>query len=197
MKLNWRRLLRLCTYHQGASSLAYGKAFQEELETYCIQQCATTVLLNIADPVGCSCKTGPGKTLLPTAVFLSPPIGLITIGVLAFIASIIGCIGAIRERPALIYLYVCMLILVIILQFSFGGAAGALATGSAQEIQAPLQGVLRRNYRLFDWKKLDLFFPPACYAGLTAADTGVHSSSYIRVPFLGAYVSSYYYICVL
>jgi hypothetical protein len=34
-----------------------------------------------------------------------------------------------------------------------------------QEIQGPLEGVLRTNYRRFDWEEFAVFFPPACYAG--------------------------------
>ena len=42
--------------------------------------------------------TATGHTTLPTVVFVTPAIGLIIIGVFTFIASTIGCIGAIRER---------------------------------------------------------------------------------------------------
>mmetsp|Transcript_77013 Transcript_77013/g.112758 ORF Transcript_77013/g.112758 Transcript_77013/m.112758 type:complete len:284 (+) Transcript_77013:56-907(+) len=153
----------------GTASLSYATAFQDGLDSYCIQKCAENKILKMLDPVGCSCDTEPGHTTLPTVVFVTPAIGLIIIGVFTFIASTIGCIGAIRERPVLIYVYVCILFVVIILQFSFGGAAGAVASGNAKEIQGPLEGALRENYRKFDWENLKGFFPPACYAGQTVA----------------------------
>jgi len=84
----------------------------------------------------------------------------------------IGCIGAIRERPVLIYAYVCIVFLVIILQFSFGGAAGAVASGNAKDLQEPLEGVLRMNYKKFDWEDLNVFFPPACYRGESSPGNG-------------------------
>jgi hypothetical protein len=158
---------------QGISSLVYASLFQETLERYCIQKCAENALLNQnkpatlihPEPVGCMCDVEPGRTTLPTVVFISPAIGLIVIGVVALFAALVGCVGSIRERPVLIYLYCCLIILIIILQLSFGGAAGAVASGSAPEIQGPLEGVLRENYKRFDWERLGVFFPPACYAG--------------------------------
>ena len=59
----------------------------------------------------------------------TPAIGLIVIGVFTFIGALLGCVGAIRERAALIYAYCCVLFIVCLLQIGFGAAAGAVASG--------------------------------------------------------------------
>lgn len=97
----------------------------------------------------------------------TPAIGLIVIGVFTFVGGLIGCVGAIRERQRLLYMYSCALSIVILLQFGFGGAAAAVAAGNAPEIQGPLYGALKQNYKNFDWANLHIFFPPACYEGKT------------------------------
>ena len=167
-------------YLQGISCLLYASHFQETIEGYCIQKCAQTALVNqnkpdhlvLLDPVGCTCDTEPGHTTLPTVVFITPAIGLIVIGIFTLVAAFLGCAGSIRERPVLIYIYCCFLFFIIILQFSFGGAAGAVASGSAPDIQEPLTGVLRDNYKKFDWENLRVFFPPECYAGKSEEKDG-------------------------
>lgn len=55
------------------------------------------------------------------------------------------------------------MIIIIIMQFGFGVAAGAVASGSAPEISGPFIGVLNMNYKYFDWKMLSSFWAPACY----------------------------------
>ena len=55
------------------------------------------------------------------------------------------------------------MVIIIIMQFGFGVAAGAVASGSAPEISGPFIGVLNLNYRYFDWATLASFWPPACY----------------------------------
>ncbi len=60
--------------------------YQDALSDYCIEKCAETNMMKsadpkIADPAGCKCDRVPGHTTLPTAVFLTPAIGLIFIGV--------------------------------------------------------------------------------------------------------------------
>jgi hypothetical protein len=58
----------------GSTSLAYGQQFGEVLNDYCISKCAEANILNKIDaPVGCTCKPEPGRTTLPTAVFLVSP----------------------------------------------------------------------------------------------------------------------------
>lgn len=116
-----------------------------------------------ADTVGCNCDVSPPQTTLPVVAFQAPAIGLIFVGVFAFFTSIIGCIGAIRERSAILITYILFLIIIIILQFGFGTAAGAVASGNAPEVAGPFMGVLNENYKYFDWKMLDMFFPSACY----------------------------------
>lgn len=55
----------------GATSLAYGQSFANELDVYCIQKCAEyTLSKQPEDPVGCTCRPEPGKTSLPTVVFM-------------------------------------------------------------------------------------------------------------------------------
>jgi hypothetical protein len=115
------------------------------------------------DTVGCNCDVNPPQTTLPVVAFQAPAIGLIFVGVVAFFTAIIGCIGAIRERSAMLIAYICLLLIVIIMQFGFGTAAGAVASGSAPEVAGPLMGVLNENYKEFDWKMLDVFFPTSCY----------------------------------
>ena len=74
----------------------------------------------------------------------TPAIGLIVIGVFTFIGGLIGCVGAIRERQRLLYMYCCVLFVVILMQLGFGGAAGAVAAGNAPDIQGPLEGALKK-----------------------------------------------------
>ena len=54
----------------GSTSLAYAQSFGSVLKDYCIQKCAESALLKDDDPVGCDCKPEPGRTTLPTQVFL-------------------------------------------------------------------------------------------------------------------------------
>jgi hypothetical protein len=56
-----------------------------------------------------------------------------------------------------------VMVLIVIMQFGFGVAAGAVASGSAPEISGPFIGVLHDNYRYFDWKALSSFWGPQCY----------------------------------
>jgi hypothetical protein len=156
----------------GATSLVYVKDFQKALSDYCIGQCVyARVDANAPDPVfasnpvGCKCEGDESHTTLPTVVFLTPAIGLIVIGHWTCLASFFGCFGAVKERPVIIYGYLCMLFILVILQLSFGGAAGAVASGDAQQIQGPLNGALRDKYRQLNWESLSLFFPPECYRG--------------------------------
>jgi len=72
-------------------------------------------------------------------------------------------VGAVRERPGLIIAYIVFLVIIIIMQFGFGIAAGTVASGSAPEASGPFVGALNENYMYFDWKTLDSFFPPSCY----------------------------------
>ena len=68
-----------------------------------------------------------------------------------------------KEKSGLIIAYIVLMVIIIIMQFSFGVAAGAVASGSAPEISGPFIGVLNENYRYFDWKMLSSFWKPACY----------------------------------
>jgi hypothetical protein len=71
--------------------------------------------------------------------------------------------GAVREKSGMIIGYIVLMLLIIIMQFGFGVAAGAVASGSAPEISGPFIGVLNMNYKYFDWKMLSSFWSPACY----------------------------------
>ena len=158
----------LAAFSQGSTSLTYARLFQEKLDDYCIAECTTNgQFADAPNPVGCVCESDvtSSHTSLPTVVFVSPAIGLIVIGVFSLIASMVGCLGAIRQRALLIYGYCCILFIVIIMQFSFGGAAGAIASGRAPEITGPLEGTIRSQYRQFQWNLLSAFFPEECYQG--------------------------------
>jgi hypothetical protein len=150
----------------GATSLNYVKDFQDALSDYCIKQCVVSKYdVNETGPVGCMCEGDESHTTLPTVVFASPAIGLIVMGTWTCIVSFVGCLGALKQRPSAIYLHVVMMFILIILQLSIGGAAGAVASGNAPEIEGPLYGALRNNYRQFDWELLNVFFPAECYRG--------------------------------
>jgi hypothetical protein len=65
------------------------------------------------------------------------------------------------------------MLLIIIMQFGFGVAAGAIASGSAPELAGPMMGVLSDNYRFFDWQMLEGFFPSACHAASANLTTSI------------------------
>ena len=73
-----------------------GTRFGETLDEYCIHECG--VMQEGEVVVGCDCHQNPPMTELPSLVFQSPASGLITVGVLSFFCSIIGCAGALREN---------------------------------------------------------------------------------------------------
>lgn len=146
---------------------ATGNSFITEANQYCEERCMMTKDVNSV--VGCICETKPPTTELPTVVFLSPAIGLIMVGIFTFFTSILGCAGAIRERNLILSFYICAILLVIILQFSFGVAAATVASGDSSAIQGPIHAVLKKNYKLFNWRSLDIFFPAACYKGSQCA----------------------------
>jgi len=153
----------------GAVSARFGASFVSEANTYCQEMCQ---LEDSEDEVvGCNCEGTPG-TELPTIFFMSPAIGLIVVGVFTFFTSILGCLGAIRERNLMLSGYICALMLVIILQFGFGVAAATVATGNSAQVQGPLNGVLKKNYKEFDWQSMELFFPKGCYAGSKVTSVG-------------------------
>jgi len=70
------------------------------------------------------------------------------------------------------------MVLIIIMQFGFGVAAGAVASGSAPEVSGPFIGVLNDNYRYFDWKMLSSFWRPACF--FASANTTVYDYFLLR-----------------
>jgi len=149
----------------GSVSLTYAKSFGSTLNEYCQTSCNERPAGDLDNPAGCTCTPLPGQTSMPSVVFASPAIGLVVIGVFTFFISILGCVGAIRERPMIIYLYICLIVLMIILQIGFGAAAAAISSGNSAQIQGPIAGVLRAHYTEFNWKELAVFFPPACYEG--------------------------------
>ncbi|EKX52449.1 hypothetical protein GUITHDRAFT_101620 [Guillardia theta CCMP2712] len=137
----------------GAVSLTYANSFGTSVNDYCKSQC-------VKDPE-------------TAVVFASPAIGLVVVGVFTFFISILGCVGAIRERPMILYLYICLVLLMIILQIGFGAAAAAISSGNSAQIQGPVLGVLRDHYTEFDWKALDVLIPPACYEGQTTDNSNI------------------------
>jgi len=148
----------------GGVSLAIANSFANEAQSYCVEHCA---LSGDAYEVGCNCIEE--KTTIPSIVFQTPSIGLILLGVFSFFTSILGCVGAIRERQSLILAYICLLAMIILLQIVFGAAGAAVANANAEDIEGPLFGVLRQNnppnYKRFKWQDLSEFFESACYAG--------------------------------
>jgi len=115
------------------------------------------------DQVGCNCDVNPVQTTLPVIVFQAPASGIICVGVFLFIATVLGCVGAIREQRPVLIAYGSFLLIIVVMQFGFGTAAAAVAGGSAPAITGPFMGILNENYKYFDWKMLDYFFPSACY----------------------------------
>merc|ERR1712205_127141 len=91
--------------------------------------------------------------------------GLIAVGVFSLITPLLGCIAAIRHQAAMLCLYTIAASFVLILQFSFGVAAAAVA--SMDRVPERMQLVFNDQYRDFDWKYLKDFLPPACYAAHT------------------------------
>eukprot|EP00284_Hemiselmis_tepida_P017705 CAMPEP_0174928042 /NCGR_PEP_ID=MMETSP1355-20121228/22703_1 /TAXON_ID=464990 /ORGANISM="Hemiselmis tepida, Strain CCMP443" /LENGTH=290 /DNA_ID=CAMNT_0016174183 /DNA_START=98 /DNA_END=970 /DNA_ORIENTATION=- len=154
----------------GSVSARFGSSFVSEANVYCQEMCLLEDMHD--DVVGCNCEWNPPGTSLPTIFFLSPAIGMIVVGIFTFFTSILGCLGAIRERNLMLSGYICALLLVIILQFSFGVAAATVATGNSAQVQGPLNGVLKKNYKLFDWQSMEIFFPEACYAGSKTEQVG-------------------------
>mmetsp|Transcript_14517 Transcript_14517/g.28727 ORF Transcript_14517/g.28727 Transcript_14517/m.28727 type:complete len:298 (-) Transcript_14517:26-919(-) len=147
----------------GSVSVRFGASFVSEANAYCQEMCLKE---NMEDEVvGCNCLRDPPATELPTVFFMSPAIGMIVVGIFTFFTSIMGCLGAIRERNVILSSYICALMLVIILQFGFGVAAATVASGNSAQVQGPLNGVLKLHYQEFDWSSMEFFFPKACYVG--------------------------------
>ena len=139
--------------------LCAGKNFAATVQNYCTKICSMTSV----DQIGCNCDVQPVETTLPVIAFQAPAAGLISVGVFAFVCSIVGCAGAIREKQPILIAYIVLLFLIIVMQFGFGVAAAAVASGQAPEIAGPFVGILNENYRYFDWEMLSLFLSPACY----------------------------------
>ena len=83
---------------------------------------------------------------------------MIVIGLFTFVAAMIGCLGAVREKPTLLYIYTCFIVIVILLQIGFGAAASAVASGDAAAIQGPLVGVIKQVCLCLLKASLFLFF---------------------------------------
>mmetsp|Transcript_81056 Transcript_81056/g.217723 ORF Transcript_81056/g.217723 Transcript_81056/m.217723 type:complete len:293 (+) Transcript_81056:149-1027(+) len=143
----------------GAASLVLGQSFGNAATDYCQKICTKTEV----DQVACNCDINPVQTTLPIIVFQAPATGIITLSVFLFIAAIIGLVGAFREHRKLLIAYGVFLVLIMIIQFGFGTAAAAVAGGSAAQITGTFMGVLNENYKYFDWKMLQSYFPSACY----------------------------------
>lgn len=73
----------------------------------------------------------------------TPSVGLIVIGVFTTLGTLVGCVGAIRQRRKYLYAFSCGMIIIMILQLGFGAAAGAVASGNAPEITGPAFGKIR------------------------------------------------------
>ncbi|MGB1601645.1 MAG: hypothetical protein ACPIOQ_53435 [Promethearchaeia archaeon] len=73
----------------------------------------------------------------------TPSVGLIVIGVFTTLGTLVGCVGAIRQRRKYLYAFSCGMIIIMILQLGFGAAAGAVASGNAPDITGPAFGKIR------------------------------------------------------
>mmetsp|Transcript_40221 Transcript_40221/g.126596 ORF Transcript_40221/g.126596 Transcript_40221/m.126596 type:complete len:237 (+) Transcript_40221:91-801(+) len=147
----------------GSATLQYGKAFASKVEQYCSNECAQSS----EQVVGCNCESS-SKSTIPMNFFLAPSIGVIVIGVLLFLCAILGYSGSIWISRKQLACYAVAMPLVILLQFCFGCAAIAVATGSSASVAGGLYDVLDSTAgRMFDWSQFSTIFPAKCYAGKT------------------------------
>jgi len=148
----------------GSASLQYGQAFAAKVEQYCFNECAQLS----EQVVGCNCENN-AKSAIPMNFFLAPSIGVIVIGVLLFLCAVLGFSGSIWINRKQLACYAIAMPLVILLQFSFGCAAIAVATGSSASTAGGLYDVLDSTAgRMFDWSQFSTIFPTKCYAGKTS-----------------------------
>mmetsp|Transcript_17380 Transcript_17380/g.41877 ORF Transcript_17380/g.41877 Transcript_17380/m.41877 type:complete len:292 (-) Transcript_17380:107-982(-) len=182
-------LLSLIFMAVGAISLSYGMSFSNTLDQYCEEACNPGTS---TEAVGCDCTSSPPTTTLPSLVFQSPASGLIVVGVLSFICSIIGCAGAVRENRKLVWAYMAFILFILVLTIGFFGAAATVSTGAAPSVSGPLMGALEINYRQFDWEPFHLFFPEACFAGTTPPNANDVSYSFPLCGFNGECVKTGY-----
>ena len=170
----------------GAISLVHGEGIKKAVDEYCLVECgrAGCAALECSGRLP-SCDCSRGQTQLP-GYFYAPASGLIAVGVFSLITPLLGCIAAIRHQAAMLCLYIIAASFVLILQFSFGVAAAAVA--SMDRVPERMQLVFNDQYRDFDWKYLKVmrvlsvcglvcvthththtqdFLPPACYAAHT------------------------------
>ena len=136
----------------GAISLVHGEGIKKAVDEYCLVECgrAGCAALECSGRLP-SCDCSRGQTQLP-GYFYAPASGLIAVGVFSLITPLLGCIAAIRHQAAMLCLYIIAASFVLILQFSFGVAAAAVA--SMDRVPERMQLVFNDQYRDFDWKYL-------------------------------------------
>ena len=136
----------------GAISLVHGEGIKKAVDEYCLVECgrAGCAALECSGRLP-SCDCSRGQTQLP-GYFYAPASGLIAVGVFSLITPLLGCIAAIRHQAAMLCLYIIAASFVLILQFSFGVAAAAVA--SMDRVPERMQVVFNDQYRDFDWKYL-------------------------------------------
>eukprot|EP00960_Hanusia_phi_P054045 762522-Hanusia_phi.AAC.2 len=119
-----------CCILAGLNCWRAGQAFAAKVEQYCFNECAQLS----EQVVGCNCENN-AKSAIPMNFFLAPSIGVIVIGVLlctqpaSELPLTDGRAGSIWINRKQLACYAIAMPLVILLQFSFGCAAIAVATG--------------------------------------------------------------------
>jgi hypothetical protein len=89
------------------------------MDGYCIGMCSKTG--DDEDTVGCDCTKEPATTTIPSVVFQSPAIGLITVGVISLFKVVLACFVISRhQKQGLIICYIILLLIMILLQMVFG-----------------------------------------------------------------------------
>lgn len=83
----------------------------------------------------------------------------------ALTRAILCCAGAIRHQGSVLCFYIASMSVVLILQFSFGVAAAAVA--NMEHVPEKMQLIFNDRFMDFDWAYLKDFLPPACWAART------------------------------
>mmetsp|Transcript_31421 Transcript_31421/g.77022 ORF Transcript_31421/g.77022 Transcript_31421/m.77022 type:complete len:287 (+) Transcript_31421:288-1148(+) len=156
----------------GSFSLETGGRIKDDvLNVFCEEQCQDTFCAqNTCSPPGCDCSFSPPQSSISTEFFTAPSAGLAAVGFLSMVASIVGCMAAVRAQPLWLALYIIAIIILIILQFSFGIAAAAVGTASPD-----LQNFFLSNSLKVNWGALSMVLPEGCYASKTVDKWGENS----------------------
>lgn len=142
-----------------------GQNFKLAVGNYCKVECKTMgcAATDCSTRLpSCDCKVGDTNL---GGYFYAPASGLIAVGVFSLITSVLGCLGAIKPKAALLCGYILAVTFVLVLQLSFGAAAAAVA--SMSHLPDNMKQVFDHDYKDFNWIYLENFLPSACYASTT------------------------------